>query len=73
MKTFWQVGFYVVFVMLAFPSIANAYINPGSGIILVQVLLAIAAGGVFMFKSKIVDVFAKIFKRDKVKRDNNGK
>ena len=62
MFKFRHVFWALIFVIAIFPKIVYAYIDPGSGTILLQVLWALFAAAVFAFKDKIYGLVKKIFK-----------
>ncbi len=51
----------VLVMMIGFQNMAHAYINPGSGAILLQVILAFTAGGFVVFRNSISNFIKKIF------------
>jgi hypothetical protein len=52
---------YLFFSLLLFPSIAFAYVDPGSVSILLQVVLAFFLGGILTFKKKIVRAIKSLY------------
>ncbi|MBC8276672.1 MAG: hypothetical protein H8E46_00450 [FCB group bacterium] len=48
-----------VMVLVMFPRDAHAYIDPGSGFIMLQVLLAGVVGGFFVFKNFWLNLFRR--------------
>lgn len=61
--------FIVFFVLAAFPTVAHAYIDPGSGIILLQVVFALFAGAVFSFRNWFFGLVKKIFGGSPIGKD----
>jgi hypothetical protein len=41
---------YITFISLLFPNVANAYLDPGTGSYIVQVLIAVFATGGYLLK-----------------------
>jgi len=64
MYRFTEVFLLVLFFVAGFPGISHAYIDPGSGIILLQVMSALFVGVIFSIRSAIADFIRKIFKKD---------
>ncbi len=61
---------YILIILLLFPSVAYCYLDPGTGSYLIQILAAVLFGGIFVLKtfwSKIVLFFSK-GKRDEDKK-----
>tara|TARA_Y100000996_G_scaffold212483_1_gene166899 strand:- start:148 stop:366 length:219 start_codon:yes stop_codon:yes gene_type:complete len=55
-------------------SVAYAYLDPGTGSIILQAILFILAGiGTFFafFKNKVKEIYNKLFKKNNNKKDNN--
>jgi len=66
--------FFILTLLLIQTNNAYAYLDPGSGSIILQVILFIFAGiGTFFafFKSKTKELFNKIFKKKDNKQNNN--
>lgn len=65
----------IVSVFTVFPTNVYAYIDPGSGSYIVQMIIAGVLGGGFMLRSAIINFFKKIFNQDdkksKQKEDNS--
>ena len=59
---------FLVCLFITFPSLSYAYLEPGTGTIILQVLVSFAAG-IYVFynnlKLKIITIFNKIFKKNK--------
>lgn len=53
----------VAFLAISAPGTAHAYIDPGSGSIVLQMILAATAGGVFYFRAAIAK-FVGLFRRE---------
>lgn len=47
-------------VLALYPALAHAYIDPGSGALVLQALIAGVVGGVFYFREKILLVAGKL-------------
>ena len=61
----------VILVLLAFPRDSHAYIDPGSGFIMLQVLAAGAIGGFFAFKNFWLNLFRRKKPEADVKKEDN--
>ena len=62
----------IVFILLTTKSFA--YLDPGTGSIILQAILFILAGiGTFFafFKNKVKEIYNKLFKKNNNKKDNN--
>ena len=65
-KTFVKSNYlFIVYVVLFIPNNLYAYIDPGSGSMLLQALIAGIAGIIFAFKTYVVGFFHKLFRREK--------
>lgn len=65
--------FLLVFFSLIFAKRAHAYLDPGSGSYLIQILIASLAGGGFLLKSQWKMIKEKIFKNKEKKGKNDDK
>lgn len=77
-KRLLTICFFVTLFYLAFPSFAYAYLDPGTGSYIIQLLVAGIAGLIFVVKvygGKIKTFFAGLFPRNKKMKveDENGK
>lgn len=52
--------------MIAFERPAHAYVDPGSGLLVFQIMGSMFTGAIFIFRSKV----RKLFHRDAVKPEN---
>lgn len=57
-----KIVFYLIFSLLLMPSIAFAYVDPGSVSILLQVILAFFLGGLLTFKKKIIEMIKSLYR-----------
>ena len=58
--------------VLAFPKITHAYLDPGTGSFIIQIILSVVLGGIFAFKmffAKIKQTIKNLFSKNK----KNGK
>lgn len=59
---------FLLIALLAFPKTTYAYLDPGTGSFIIQIILSVVLGGIFAFKmffSKIKQTFKKIFSNNK--------
>jgi len=56
--------FLAAYIIVAFPNTAHAYIDPGSGTILLQVLFALFGGAILTFRKMISDFFKGILRKN---------
>ena len=60
---FWAVsGVWALAILLSQPGTAHAYIDPGSGVLLIQAFLAAIAGSLFAFRNAIKRRVVQILK-----------
>ena len=57
---------------MLFPLPAHAYIDPGTGSIVLQMILAAIAGGVFFFRNAVARFFSLFRKSDTADKAANG-
>ncbi|MCB0219850.1 MAG: hypothetical protein KDH09_09170 [Chrysiogenetes bacterium] len=55
-----QDAWFLALLIGLYPAAAHAYIDPGSGALVLQALIAGAVGGVFYFRDKILLVLGKL-------------
>ena len=55
-------GAYFAIFLLMFPTVAGAYVDPGSVSILLQVVLAFFLGGLLTFKNKIFRFIKSLYR-----------
>lgn len=55
-----QDAWFLALLIGLFPAVAHAYIDPGSGALVLQALIAGVVGGVFYFRDKILLVLGKL-------------
>ena len=51
---------FLALLVASFPALAHAYIDPGSGALVLQAIIAGVVGGVFYFRDKILQVLGKL-------------
>lgn len=55
---------FLLIALLSFPKTTRAYLDPGTGSFIIQIILSVILGGIFAFKmffAKIKQTFKKIF------------
>ena len=55
-------GAYFAIFLLMFPTVAGAYVDPGSVSILLQVVLAFFLGGLLTFKNKVFQFIKSLYR-----------
>ncbi len=72
-----HITFFVIFLFLIFPQRADAYLDPGTGSYLLQIMVAALFGGLFFIKTfwtNIKHFIQKIFfRKDKKTSEKNSK
>lgn len=67
MEKLFNIIFFLLLASLAFPKITHAYLDPGTGSFIIQIILSVVLGGIFAFKiffTKIKQTFKKIFSKN---------
>ncbi len=62
-----ELCFFILFLQLVLPSSAHAYLDPGSGSLILQMLIAFIVGSIFMVKlywGRIRTFFANMSSKD---------
>ncbi len=69
-----KIGFYAIFISIAFPSIAYAYLDPGTGSYIIQIIIGAIVGILFTVKiywKKISLSLSNLFsKKQKTEKDD---
>lgn len=75
MDKMFNIIFFLLLAVLAFPKTTHAYLDPGTGSFIIQIILSVVLGGIFAFKmffAKIKQTIKKIFSKNK-KNDKSDK
>lgn len=60
--------FFLLLAVLAFPKTTHAYLDPGTGSFIIQIILSVVLGGIFAFKiffARIKQTIKNIFSKNK--------
>jgi len=66
-----EIFFLLIVTLFIIPEGAHAYLDPGTGSYVIQVVIASLAAGTYFFKDKIGGAISSI--KDKLMKDKNGK
>lgn len=62
----------IILALLAFPMRAHAYLDPGTGSYFFQILIAVVVSGLFVIKTRLKNIKARLAGLFSVKKKNNG-
>jgi hypothetical protein len=61
--TYFRILIVLATLLLVFQGKAHAYIDPGAGSMLLQVIIGSVLGGIYWFREWIYNIFRKIFRK----------